>query len=147
VGVIEFGRAYNIYENVVHATREGVRSAVADCITGGNCTPGNATTLSDSQIKSRIRGQLRSINIDVASDSDIIIDRDTPLVIDGLKNDPSIPGSSTHSQNFKVFNVRVNYTYNFLFLGPVVGLMSPGSSVGSQGVLVSATVEMIDENV
>ena len=25
VGVIEFGRAYNIYENVIHATREGVR--------------------------------------------------------------------------------------------------------------------------
>ena len=32
VGIIEFGRAYNIYENVIHATREGVRAASADCL-------------------------------------------------------------------------------------------------------------------
>ena len=33
VGIIEFGRAYNIYENVIHATRKGVRATSADCLT------------------------------------------------------------------------------------------------------------------
>src|SRR3954470_22970095 len=65
IGIIEFGRGYNVYQNVIHATREGVRAAVADCLTGGNCAPGSASTLSDTEIRDKIRDSLKAINIDV----------------------------------------------------------------------------------
>ena len=144
VGVIEFGRAYNIYENVIHATREGVRAASADCLTGGNCTPGTYSKLTPAEIRTKIRGHLSAINISVA-DSDIIITTATPLSVGGFKVDPAAAGGSTFNMNIPVYNVRVNYNYNFLFLNKVVRLLVPSSSVGSSGVLINATVEMMDE--
>jgi TadE-like protein len=142
-GIIEFGRGYNVYQNVTHATREGVRAAASDCLTGGNCTPGNASTLSDTEIKNKIRDHLKGINID-AADSDIVIDANTPLVLDGFKTDPSAAGPS-FTRNIAVYRVRVNYTYTFLFLGRVIKLVAPGSTVGSNGIVLSATVVMRDE--
>ncbi len=144
VGVIEFGRAYNIYENVIHATREGVRAASADCLTGGNCTPGSYSKLTPAEIRTKIRGHLSAINISVA-DSDIIITTATPLNVGGFKVDPAAAGGGTFSMNVPVYNVRVNYNYDFLFLNKVLRLLVPSSSVGSSGVLINATVEMMDE--
>lgn len=144
VGVIEFGRAYNIYENVIHATREGVRAASADCLTGGNCTPGSYSKLTPAEIRTKIRAHLSAINISVA-DGDIIIDNATDLVVGGFKVDPASGGGSSFNRNVPVYNVRVNYNYNFLFLNKVVRLVVPSSSVGSTGVLINATVEMMDE--
>jgi len=144
VGVVEFGRAYNIYENVIHATREGVRAASADCLTGGNCTPGTYSKLTPAEIRTKIREHLSAINISVA-DSDIIITTATPLSVGGFKVDPAATGGSTFSMNIPVYNVRVNYNYNFLFLNKVLRLLVPTSSVGSTGVLINATVEMMDE--
>jgi len=144
VGIIEFGRAYNIYENVIHATREGVRAASADCLTGGNCTPGSYSKLTPAQIRTKIRAHLEAINITVP-DSDIIIDNATDLSVGGFKADPASAGGSTFSRNVAVYNVRVNYNYDFLFLNKVLRLVVPSSSVGSTGVLINATVEMMDE--
>jgi hypothetical protein len=50
--------------NRIHATREGVRAAVADCLTGGNCAPGSASTLSDTQIRDKICENLKATNIE-----------------------------------------------------------------------------------
>ena len=144
VGVIEFGRAYNVYENVIHATREGVRAASADCLTGGNCTPGSYSKLTPAQIRTKIRAHLSAINISVP-DSDIMIDNATDLVVGGFKVDPASSGGSSFNRNVAVYNVRVNYNYNFLFLNKVLRLVVPSSSVGSTGVLINATVEMMDE--
>ena len=143
VGIIEFGRAYNIYENVIHATREGVRAASADCLTGGNCTPGSYSKLTPAEIRTKIRAHLSAINISVP-DSDIIIDNATPLSVGGFKIDPT-GGGSTFNRDVAVYNVRVNYNYNFLFLNKVMRLVVPSSSVGSTGVMINATVEMMDE--
>jgi hypothetical protein len=143
VGIIEFGRAYNIYENVIHATREGVRAATADCLTGGNCSPANPSTLTPAEIRTKIRAHLSAINISVP-DSDIIINSATPLSVGGFKIDPT-GGGSTFNRDVAVYNIRVNYNYNFLFLNKVMRLVVPSSSVGSTGVLINATVEMMDE--
>ncbi len=145
IGIIEFGRAYNVYENVIHATREGVRAAVADCLTPGNCTPGSALTISDNAIRTKIRGHLQAIGINVPNDSDILIDSATDLVVGEFLLDPSDPGSSKSSRNIDVYNIRVNYTYNFLFLGGIINLIAPASTVGDNGIVLSATVEMRDE--
>ena len=143
VGIVEFGRAYNIYENVIHATREGVRAASADCLTGGNCTPGSYSKLTPAEIRTKIRAHLSAINISVA-DSDIVIDNATDLVVGGFLVDPA-SGGSTFNRNIPVYNVRVSYNYDFLFLNKVLRLVVPSSSVGSTGVLINATVEMMDE--
>jgi TadE-like protein len=143
IGVIEFGRAYNIYQNVIHATREGVRAASADCLTGGNCTPGAYSKLTPAEIRAKVRAQLGAINISVP-DSNIIIDNATNLVVGGFKTDPAA-GGSTFNRNIAVYNVRVNYNYDFLFLNKVLRLVVPNSSVGSTGVMINATVEMLDE--
>jgi hypothetical protein len=140
MGIIEFGRGYNVYENVIHATREGVRAASADCLTNGNCAPGNPSKLSDSQIRSKIREHLQAININVP-DSDIIIDNGTPLTVGGFKT----PSGPAFSRQVPVYNIRVNYSYNFLFLNKVIKLVVPSSAVGGSGVVISATVEMMDE--
>lgn len=141
IGIIEFGRAYNVYENVIHATREGVRAAVADCLTGGNCAPGTASTLSDTQVRDKIRAHLQAINIDVPNpNSDIIITKPNVTVtgfVDG--------GGNPYNANIQSYHVQVNYTYNFLFLGRVIKLVVPNSSVGSNGLILSAAVEMRDE--
>ncbi|MCI0620942.1 MAG: pilus assembly protein [Acidobacteria bacterium] len=143
VGIIEFGRAYNVYENVIHATREGVRAASADCLTGGNCTPGSYSKLTPAQIRTKIRAHLGAINITVA-DSDIIIDNATDLVVGGFMVNPA-SGGSQFNRDVAVYNVRVNYNYDFLFLNKVLRLVVPSSSVGTTGVLINATVEMMDE--
>ena len=141
VGIIEFGRGYNIYQNVIHATREGVRAAVADCLTGGNCTPGSSTYLSDNQIRDKIRENLRAINIDVANPStDIVINSTTPLTVPGFTD-----GSSTFSMNIPVYNVRVTYNYNFLFLGAVLQLAVPNATAPGSTISITATVEMMKE--
>jgi hypothetical protein len=140
IGIIEFGRGYNVYQNVIHATREGVRAAVADCLTGGNCAPGSASTLSDTEIRDKIRDNLKAINIDVPNPaSDIVVNNQT-VSVPGFQN-----GASTFSRSIRVYNVQVNYTYNFLFLGGVIKLIAPSSSVGGSGIVISATVEMRDE--
>ena len=79
------------------------------------------------------------------ADSDIIITTATPLSVGGFKVDPAAGGGGTFSMNIPVYNVRVNYNYDFLFLNKVVRLLVPNSSVGSTGVLINATVEMMDE--
>jgi hypothetical protein len=55
---------YEMIANRIHATREGVRAAVADCLTGGNCAPGSASTLSDTQIRDKICENLKATNIE-----------------------------------------------------------------------------------
>ena len=141
IGIIEFGRAYNVYENVIHATREGVRAAVADCLTGGNCAPGSASTLSDTEVRNKIRAHLQAINIDVANpNSDIVISKPKVTVTGFLDG-----GGNSYNADIQSYHVQVNYAYNFLFLGPIIKLLVPNSSVGSNGLILSATVEMRDE--
>src|SRR4030095_14012357 len=78
IAIIEFGRGYNVYQNVLQPTRGGVRAAVADCLTGGNCAPGSASTLSDTDIRDKIRDSLKAINIDVPNPaSDIVVNNHT----------------------------------------------------------------------
>ena len=141
IGIIEFGRAYNAYENVIHATREGVRAAVADCLTGGNCAPGTASALSDNEVRNRIRAHLQAINIDISNPNrDIVITKPNVIVTGFLDG-----GGISYNASIQSYNVQVNYSYSFLFLGPIMKLVVPNSRVGSNGLILSATVEMRDE--
>jgi Flp pilus assembly protein TadG len=52
-GILEFGRAYNIYQIMTNAAREGARYAVAP-------TPGTANMPSTAQVQSTVQGFLNS---------------------------------------------------------------------------------------
>jgi Flp pilus assembly protein TadG len=61
VGVFEFGRAYNIYQNITNAAREGARFAVAPQRGGTINYPNN------SEVRSAINNYMQSANLNPAS--------------------------------------------------------------------------------
>jgi hypothetical protein len=56
-GVFEFGRAYNIYQNITNAAREGARFAVAPQRGGGVSYP------NDNEVRAVVVGFLNSANV------------------------------------------------------------------------------------
>ena len=61
VGVFEFGRAYNIYQNITNAAREGARFAVAPARGGTINYPNN------SEVRGAINNYMQSANLNPAS--------------------------------------------------------------------------------
>src|SRR5262245_52237273 len=61
VGVFEFGRGYNIYQNITNAAREGARFAVAPARGGTINFPNN------SEVTNFINGFMQSANLDPGS--------------------------------------------------------------------------------
>ncbi|MFB3916599.1 MAG: TadE/TadG family type IV pilus assembly protein [Terriglobales bacterium] len=76
MGIIEFGRCYNIYQNVTNAAREGARYAVAPCsaMSGASC-PGSFVvpagwsigTPSESDIQAKVQTYLASNGVNNAT--------------------------------------------------------------------------------
>jgi Flp pilus assembly protein TadG len=61
LGVFNFGRAYNIYQNITTAAREGARFAVAPTRGGTSNYP------TEDEVKAVINGYLQSVNLDPSS--------------------------------------------------------------------------------
>ena len=59
IGIVWIGRAYNIYQTITRAAREGARFALApSCATCGNTFP------TDTEVKSVINGALSAASLD-----------------------------------------------------------------------------------
>lgn len=68
--ILEFGRAYNIYQTLTNAAREGARFAVAPCpalSTTAECTYGPGVVPDEAAIQSKVQTFLDSANITGAS--------------------------------------------------------------------------------
>ncbi len=77
VGVFWLGRAYNIYESMTRAAREGARFALAPSC--GGCTPAN-TFPTDTEVTTVINGALSAASIDQTKVNPAIsITRNQPL--------------------------------------------------------------------
>jgi hypothetical protein len=67
MAILEFGRAYNIYQVMTNAAREGARFAVAPCSQSpGSCSYGGGTAgalPTVSEVRDRVNGFLASANI------------------------------------------------------------------------------------
>lgn len=62
LGILEFGRAFDIYQILTNGAREGARFAVAPCsATGTTCTPGALPTV--SEIQGQVNNFLASGNV------------------------------------------------------------------------------------
>lgn len=104
VGIFEFARAYSIKQSIVNAAREGARTAVVQ------------TTANEAAITSVINTYLSSNNI--AADS-VTIEVKAP---DGTAKTLGTAASGD------AVSVTVSDRYDFILLGPIVGLVTGGSS-------------------
>ena len=104
VGIFEFGRAYQTWQILTNAAREGARVAVL---------PG----VNDDAVEDRVEEYLAAGLIPDPDDADVTIDRDTTVDI----------GTGTASAS----RVDVAYPFTFIVLQPVARLVVSGSTVGA----------------
>ena len=102
-GIFEFGRAYQTWQILTNAAREGARIAVL---------PG----MNDDAVEERVVEYMTSGLLPRADDADISIDRDTEVDI----------GDGTASAS----RVQVDYPFTFMVLQSVANLVVDGSTAG-----------------
>ena len=103
VGIFEFGRAYQTWQVLTNAAREGARIAVL---------PGT----DDASVTSRVRTYMTDGELDYAATATINITRNNVIAGGG--------GTETASR------VTVNYPFTFIMLQPIASLVA-SSTVGA----------------
>ncbi len=113
VAIIEFGRAFQTWQVVTNAAREGARVAVL---------PG----MTDDAIRTRVQDYMQ-MGITSPGSATITIDRATTV---------SIGGAATASAS----RVQVDYPFTFIVLQPLGDLLVRGSTVGNGLTMRSAAI-------
>ncbi|MBI3493160.1 MAG: pilus assembly protein [Acidobacteria bacterium] len=117
VSIFEFGRAYQTWEVLTNAAREGARVAVLP----------NTTT---SDVQSRVAAYLVSGQVDNAAGATVVVNQNATVSI----------GSGTASASV----VTVNYPFTFIVLQPVAQLVVNGATLGAPFTM-SASAAMRNE--
>ena len=117
VGIFEFGRAYQTWQVLTNAAREGARVAVLPDST-------------DDAIEERARSYMESGQLPGYDDAEIEITHDNDIDTGGT--------TSTASQ------VTISYPFSFVVLQPVASLVVPGTSLGSP-IIMAASAMMRNE--
>ena len=112
VGILEFGRAYQAWQVVTNASREGARVAVL---------PGT----SDGAVTERVRAYLRAGALDKADETGVVITRNATVSI----------GARSASAS----RVLVEYPFAFMVLQPIAQLVVSGSRAGEAFTMRAAT--------
>jgi Flp pilus assembly protein TadG len=115
VGIFEFGRAYQTWQVLTNAAREGARIAVLE-------------TTTDAEIRTRVNDYLRSGGLKAVSDENIPISRSVALT-----------ASSTAS------TVEIDYPFEFMVLNPVVRLIAPTDTKTGAPITMKAATLMRNE--
>ena len=104
IGIFEFGRAYQTWQILTNAAREGARLAVL---------PGTA----DADVKTRVATYLADGMVGSPASATVNITRDNTI--------PIGTGTATASR------VTVTYPFSFIVLQPISKLVKPTSKVGA----------------
>jgi Flp pilus assembly protein TadG len=104
IGAVEFGRAYQTYQVITNAAREGARIAVL---------PG----VNDAAVDNRVVDYMSAGQLSAAEEATVTVTRNNPLAIG--------TGAATASR------VVVSYPFTFMVLQPVAQLVVSGSTVGA----------------
>jgi len=118
VSIFEFGRAYQTWQVLTNAAREGARVAVLP-----------DSTVSD--VQARVRSYLTSGQLADAASASILVDQNVDMSI----------GASTA----KASSVTVNYPFSFMVLNPVANLVVRGSTLGGAPLTLAASAQMRNE--
>jgi hypothetical protein len=117
ISVFEFGRAFQYWQVLTNAAREGARIAVL---------PGTT----DDAVQARVQSYIESGRLIVPDDFGVDISHDDEISIGPDANDTATAST-----------VSVNYPFEFMVLQPVMQLVSGGSDVGAPITMsVSATM-------
>jgi Flp pilus assembly protein TadG len=118
VGIFEFGRAYQTWQVLTNAAREGARMAVLPDST-------------DDAVEQRARDYMQAGQLPEFDDAEIEITHDNEIDTGGAS-------LATASQ------VSINYPFSFVVLQPVASLVVPGTSLGSP-IIMAASAMMRNE--
>ena len=118
VSIFEFGRAYQTYQVVTNAAREGARVAIL---------PNTSVT----EVQARVTAYLRNGQLGDVANTTISVNQAATVSI----------GATTASASI----VTVNYPFSFMTLNPVVRLVTPDSTLGAAPLTLTASAQMRNE--
>jgi len=118
IGIFEFGRAYQTWQVLTNAAREGARMAVLPDPTEGKA-------------EARALAYMKSGLLDKAEAAAITVNRNDSFEVNG--------------SNVSASRVTIDYPFSFIVLGPVVQLVVPGSGLGGD-LTMRAEAVMRNEN-
>jgi Flp pilus assembly protein TadG len=124
VGIFEFGRAYQTWQVVTNAAREGARVAVLPAYT-------------DPSVDARVRTYLKNGGLPAA-----IVDNTTKTKV--LITSTTIPIDVAGTTTAPAARIVVEYPFEFMVLQPVAQLVVNGSTAG-QAFTMRMTTIMRDE--
>ena len=111
VGIFEFGRAYQTWQVLTNASREGARLAVIEGST-------------DAEVRKRVTDYLTAGGLKTLSDDKIEVTRNVTLT-----------ATSSGSR------IAISYPFEFMVLNPVVRLVAPtDTKTGAPITMAAATV-------
>jgi Flp pilus assembly protein TadG len=117
VGIFEVGRAFETWQVLTNAAREGARMSV---------TPNSNTTTTEALVRQYMSdGQLGNY-----ASADVDVDSNASLVVNGTTVGASL--------------VTIDYPFEFIMLQPVARLVAPGTSTGDD-ITMRATALMRNE--
>ena len=114
-GICEFGRAWNLYQILANAAREGARLAAL---------PSGFAT--DAQVNTRIKSYLTTGNVDSS------------------KASVTIGGAGVDGGTGTQVSITVSYPYQFGYVGPLVRMINPGATAGAD-ITINAQSVMRNE--
>ena len=118
VGIFEFGRAFQTWQVLTNAAREGARVAVL---------PNPAT----GAVESRVRDYIVAGQLPSPSSASVSVNRNAVLSIGTANASASV--------------VTVQYPFNFIVLNPVARLVVGGSTLGGAPITMTTSAEMRNE--
>ena len=103
VGIFEFGRAFQTWQVLTNAAREGARLAVLP-----DPTPG--------VVETRVRDYMAAGQLPLSQSASVNVNRSSSMLVNGANVSASL--------------VSIDYPFSFIVLQPVARLVTPGTSVG-----------------
>lgn len=118
VGIFEFGRAYQTWQILTNAAREGARIAIV---------PNPDLAL----VEARVRNYMQSGQLSKYATAEVIVDRNATITV----NDQSVSAS----------HITINYPFDFMVLKPVASLISGGANGLGDSLTMQASAVMRNE--
>ena len=119
VSIFEFGRAYQTWQVLTNAAREGARVAVI-------------TENTDAQVTSMVRTYMTNGGLPRAGSASVSVVRNRPLA-----DTPRVDDTASV--------VTVSYPFSFIVLNPVARLVVSGSNTGSAALTMTSVATMRNE--
>lgn len=117
VGIFEVGRAYETWQVLTNAAREGARMAVTPTSTVPTTTALIRQYMADGQLSK-------------SEDANVVVNKGASITVNGAAVSAS--------------RITVDYPFEFIMLQPVVRLVAPGATVGGP-ITMRATSVMRNE--